>query len=75
MEIIIPITCCLVMISFKKRKLIIATHRGLVVTRNVLLETGIYSNDIIHVRKCAAKKIPARALFNIVSVVDCSKPR
>jgi hypothetical protein len=59
------------MISFKNRKLIIATHIGLVVTRNVLLETGIYSKDIIHVRKCEAKKIPAKALLTIVSAVHC----
>ena len=65
----IPINWCLVIVSFNTRKPIIATHIGLVVTRKVLFETGMYSKEIIQVRKCIAKKMPSRALLSIVSVL------
>jgi hypothetical protein len=39
-----------------------ATQIGLVVTRKVLVATGINFNDWIHVIKCAARQIPEIAV-------------
>ena len=62
----IPISCFLLIVSFRTIKLSSATQIGLVVTRNVLFATEMYSRETIHVIKWTAKKMPDSALLNIV---------